>query len=273
VNYLTDGAVNKLLELRGPKLRQLWIDGESLTDQSFGNFHQLSQLTLLSVSFCDSLGPAGLRAVARLGRLEWLRLRRGAELEPHAFVQSFELGLLANLTYLDLSECSKLDDIGLSAVARNCPNLGTVCLNWCWDVTDIGLAALVHRCPALVSLGLCGVVRLQGDCLPGLDTLLPGLQLLDLEQCPDVELAMLQDLVRRNLGLVVRDYYGERVAPCRELQVMAESDSGTDGIGVQEYLIHHPEITFITYDHEAEEDEEAEARLFSSNNIVNLSPS
>ena len=104
-------------------------------------------------------------------------------------------------------------------------------LNWCWDVTDVGLGHLVHRCRALVSLGLCGVVRLQGDCLPALPSLLPKLKLLDLEQCPDVELADLQDLVRKNLSLVVRDYYGERVSPCR---------------GLQEYLIDHPEVEFVS---------------------------
>ena len=55
------------------------------------------------------------------------RLRRGAELEPADFVCSFSQGLLGGrLTYLDLSECSKLDDSGLEAVARSCNNLGTV---------------------------------------------------------------------------------------------------------------------------------------------------
>jgi len=240
VNYLSDDSVNLFLEMRGSGLIQLWIDGESLTDASFSNFHKMTQLELLSVYFCDSLGPAGLSSISRLGNLEWLRLRRGAELEPKHFVNSFDLGLIGSrLAYLDFSECSKLDDSGVLAIARNCPNLGTVSLNWCWEVTDIGLGHLVHRCPGLVSLGLCGVVRLQGDCLPGLDKLLPGLKLLDLEQCPDVGLAELQDLVRRNLSLVVRDYYGERVTAARDLQ---------------EFIIDHPEITFITYDFETEED-------------------
>ena len=52
--------------------------------------------------------------------------------------------------------------------------------------------------------------------------------------------------MRRNLSLVVRDYYGERVAPCMELQ---------------DYLMDHPEITFITYDHELEELEGVEGGL------------
>jgi len=235
VNYLSDASVNHLLEVRGSTLQKLWIDGESLSDASFSNFHKMESLELLSVSFSDNLGPSGLRSISLLKCLEWLRLRRGAELEPQHFVTAFELGELRRLTYLDLSECSKLDDSGLAAVAKTCPNLGSVSLNWCWDVTDVGLGHLVHRCRALVSLGLCGVVRLQGDCLPALPSLLPKLKLLDLEQCPDVELADLQDLVRKNLSLVVRDYYGEKVSPCR---------------GLQEYLIDHPEVEFVTYDHE-----------------------
>jgi len=237
VNYLSDACVNHLLDVRGSDLRKLWIDGESLSDASFSNFHKMGQLELLSISFSDNLGHAGLKSISLLKRLEWLRLRRGADLEPQHFVTAFELGELQRLTYLDLSECSKLDDSGLAAVAKTCPNLGSVSLNWCWDVTDVGLGHLVHRCRALVSLNLCGVVRLQGDCIPALPLLLPKLKLLDLEQCPDVELADLQDLVRKNLSLVVKDYYGERVSPCRTLR---------------EYLIDHPEVEFVTYDHEQE---------------------
>ena len=44
----------------------------------------------------------------------------------------------------------------------------------------------------------------------------------------------LQDLVRRNPSLVERKYYGERVAPCLELQ---------------DYLMVHPEVTFVTYNY------------------------
>merc|ERR1711962_823258 len=158
VNYLNDACVNHLLDVRGSDLRKLWIDGESLSDASFSNFHKMGQLELLSISFSDNLGHAGLKSISLLKRLEWLRLRRGADLEPQHFVTALPL-------------------------------------------------------------------------------LLPKLKLLDLEQCPDVELADLQDLVRKDLNLVVKDYYGERVSPCRTLR---------------EYLIDHPEVEFVTYDHEEE---------------------
>ena len=126
VNYLSDASVNHLLEMCGSNLQKLWIDGESLSDASFSNFHKMESLELLSVSFSDNLGSSGLHSISLLKCLEWLRLRRGAELEPHHFVTAFELGELRRLTYLDLSECSKLDDSGLAAVAKTCPNLGSV---------------------------------------------------------------------------------------------------------------------------------------------------
>lgn len=74
VNYLSDESVTYLVAQRGAALRHLWIDGESLTDSSFSTFHKLQQLELLSVSFCDSMGAEGLRAISGLSRLEWLRL-------------------------------------------------------------------------------------------------------------------------------------------------------------------------------------------------------
>ena len=73
MNYLSDSSVTYLMSERGPALTHLWLDGESLTDRSFSTFHKLQRLELLSVSFCDSLGAEGLRAISRLPRLEWLR--------------------------------------------------------------------------------------------------------------------------------------------------------------------------------------------------------
>jgi len=241
VNYLSDESVNRLLEVRGAQLKELRIDGESLSDESYANFHLLINLTLLSVSFADYLGPRGLNSITKLSRLEWLKLRRGADLEPESFVFAFKFGCLGNLRHLDLSECSKIDDSGIEAIANHCPKLGTISLNWCWEVTDVGMACLVNKCKYLVTLNLCGVVRLMGDFLRSVTALLPSLKLIDLEQCPDIQLAVLQDLVRKNLDLVVTDYYGERVGPGRHLT---------------EFLLDNPEISFVSYDHESDSDED-----------------
>jgi len=235
INYLSDESVNTLIDLRGHKLKMLWIDGESLSDDSFAYFEKMVNLELLSISFGDNMGSRGLASIAKLEKLEWLKLRRGAELEPMDFVTAFNLGKLKSLLHLDLSECSKIDDAGIISVAKHCPTLGTLSLNWCWEVTDVGMACIVNKCKFLINLNLCGVVRLLGDFLPSINKLLIGLQVLDLEQCPDVQLAVLEDLVRQNMDLVIKDYYGEQVTPGRKFS---------------EILLDHPEITFISYDHE-----------------------
>jgi len=235
INYLSDESINTLIDLRGHKLKMLWIDGESLSDESFSYFEKMVKLELLSISFADNMGSRGLASIAKLEKLEWLKLRRGAELEPIDFVTAFNLGKLKSLLHLDLSECSKIDDAGIISVAKHCPTLGNLSLNWCWEITDVGLACIVNKCKFLINLNLCGVVRLLGDFLPSINKLLVGLQLLDLEQCPDVQLAVLEDLVRQNMDLVIKDYYGEQVTPGRKFS---------------EILLDHPEITFISYDHE-----------------------
>jgi len=215
VNYLSDESVNTFLKLRGANMKMLWIDGESLSDVSFSNFYRMEKLELLSVSFSDNIGADGLIAISQLSKLEWLRLRRGSELEPADFVTAFFDGKLNNLLHLDLSECSKIDDAGIIAIAHKCPNLGSLTLSWCWEVTDVGISFIVNKCKYIINLNLCGVVRLLGDFIPSIPKSLIGLQLLDLEQCPDIQLAELQQLLLVKKELHIKDYYGERVVAGR----------------------------------------------------------
>ena len=82
---------------------------------------------------------------------EWLRLRRGAELDAGDFVAAFSEGRLGpHLLHLDLSECSNLDDAGVMAAARRCPNLGSLSLCWCWEVTDVGIWSIVNQCRLII---------------------------------------------------------------------------------------------------------------------------
>ena len=59
---------------------------------------------------------------------------------------AFGEGRLGSLLHLDQSECSNLDDAGVMAVARTCPNLGSLTLAWCWEVTDVGIWSIVNKC-------------------------------------------------------------------------------------------------------------------------------
>ena len=69
INYLSDESINNFIELRSESIKHLWIDGESLCDESFGNFEKMKRLTILSVSFADNMGPKGLMSIAKLENL------------------------------------------------------------------------------------------------------------------------------------------------------------------------------------------------------------
>ena len=50
-------------------MKMIWLDGESLSDESFSNFHKMEKLELLSISFCDTMGSAGLKSISQLSKL------------------------------------------------------------------------------------------------------------------------------------------------------------------------------------------------------------
>ena len=50
----------------------------------------------------------------------------------------------AQLSYLDITGCRAVTDVGLSAVARNCRLLQTVSLKHCFRLTDASLVQLVQ---------------------------------------------------------------------------------------------------------------------------------
>jgi len=235
VNYLNDDSMITLIKERQNTLKKLWIDGESFTDNSFSQMGKLKKLELLSISFADSMKSEGLAGISQLANLDWLRIRRGAELLSSDFVTAFDGGKLKKLTTLDLSECSNLHDSGLISVASNCPDLVYLSLCWCWELTDESVCAIVNKCRRLVAINLCGVVRLAGAFLHNINKKLKELEVIDLEQVPDIDQDLVEDLVRQDLDLVIKDYYGENVRPGRIFS---------------EILLDRPDIKFITFDHE-----------------------
>ena len=212
--------------MRGGTLQQLWICGaswgykEDLSDNSFSNFHNIVSLKKLSISQCRVLGPSGFNSICWLRRLAWLRLNEACNLQPEDIVTAMEQSELHCLTYLDLSHCYPLDDVGLLAVARACPSLTSVrlgrnatndnqllfvhSLNRCYNVTCVGLGHLGHHCCNLVSLRL-GMRTIEDDFL-ALPTLVPKLK--SLEVVPDT--GDVEELRRKNPSLVVMEWCGDR---------------------------------------------------------------
>ena len=136
VTLLSDDAMNYFIDGVQNSIRDLLIDGESLTDNSFKHLSKCKRLEKLGVTFADSMESDGLQAISRLSRLKWLKVRRGKSLNDSDFVRAFKEEKLKNLTNLDLSECAGLEDRGMDIIAHNCPDLVYLTLDWCWELTD-----------------------------------------------------------------------------------------------------------------------------------------
>ena len=86
------------------------------------------------------------------------------------------------------------------SIANHCPNLDTLQLDRCRKVTDVGVSAVVSSCKFLVKLEL-GVSRLQGDFLPSISKCLPGLKVLDLIWCTNIEEQHILELRTKRPGI------------------------------------------------------------------------
>ena len=90
------------------------------------------------------------------------------------------------------------------SIANHCPNLETLKLDWCRKVTDVGVSTVVSSCKFLIHLQLQGVMRLQGDFLPSISKCLPGLKVLDLQDCLDIEEQHILELLTERPGLHIK---------------------------------------------------------------------
>lgn len=213
ITNIHDNSVIFLTENLSHSLMYLFLDGEMLTNASYQSLRACIRLKKLGVSFCEKMTDGGLPGILGLKQLIWLKLRKGCQLTPVGLRSLFEDGGLPQLAYVNLGECSQLDDNVLEAMARCCPLLKHLALHWCWEVTDAGVSAIIKQCPCLQVLDLVGVVQLTGAVFSSVPTALPNLLILDLEQCNDVDDSLLQAVVSQKPSLRVFGYWGDLVVP------------------------------------------------------------
>ena len=60
------------------------------------------------------------------------------------------------LTSIDLYSCHRISDIGVSALAEGCHQLTSIDLSFCTSISDIGVSALAEGCHQLTSINLHG---------------------------------------------------------------------------------------------------------------------
>ncbi|XP_053633779.1 F-box/LRR-repeat protein 20 isoform X2 [Cherax quadricarinatus] len=207
--HIHDSSVMFLTKKLSHCLKNLFLDGEYLTDASFRSLRDCSLLQKLEISFCEQMTDDGLSGIYGLEHLTWLKLRRGIQLTPGGLKAMFHR--LPQLVYVDLSECCLMDDSVLWTLASMCPRLEHLRLNWCSDLTDGGIAIIVVSCPRLQVVELVGIQRLTGTALISIPRALPNLVILHLKECKNVDNTILRYIVAEKPSLCVFDCSGNLV--------------------------------------------------------------
>ncbi|XP_078602854.1 uncharacterized protein LOC144876934 [Branchiostoma floridae x Branchiostoma japonicum] len=213
IAWITDSAVQDLAA-SCPSLRQLYLDGDELTDASIAAVtDSCPQLELLDISFCEGLTDHSVHNIPRLQHLRHLRLKRGFQLSTAVMLHLFQSKTLGGLTYLNLTECTAVNNGVVGRIAKCCPALRELHLCWCWDITEEGLEHIINNLSNLHHLDLTGLDKITGACLTKVPSALPHLTFLNLQQCNTVQDEVLSTLVAMVTDLTIVDYYGNDVPP------------------------------------------------------------
>ncbi|VDK48204.1 unnamed protein product [Anisakis simplex] len=202
-------------------LTRLYLDGEDLGDFGFRALTSCCNLELLSVSFCESATDLSLGYIKTLSKIEHLHLRKGKEFTFEGFRNFFALNpstkthwkdnnceFPSRLKFLNLGECTAVNDVIVDLITKNCPQIRSLCLVWCWSITEIGLQKIVQRLDDLQLLDIAGLDCVDGSAFIDVpDLYLSNLRYLGAEQCPRIEDSMLQILNLRKKDLIITNYH------------------------------------------------------------------
>ncbi|OEL15910.1 F-box protein [Dichanthelium oligosanthes] len=151
-------------------------------------------LKKLNITRCVKLTDNGLKEVLqKCSSLESLNLYALSSFTDKVYK---EIGLLSNLTFLDLCGAQNLSDDGLVCISR-CRGLTYLNLTWCVRVTDAGVVAIAQGCWSLELLSLFGIVGVTDACLEALSkSCSHSLTTLDVNGCIGIKRRSRDDLLK-----------------------------------------------------------------------------
>ncbi|KAL5268599.1 hypothetical protein ACHWQZ_G002447 [Mnemiopsis leidyi] len=204
---LHDEVIETIVTKKCDTITDLQLDGGNLTDEGVEMLAELLYLRRLRIQYCDNLTDHAIQSFHCLRYLEELSLTRA-----HSFSTTGFVGAFARphhfMRILEITECSGLDDVSLTAIGRSCPNLTDLNISWCRNVTDDGLICFMERVPHLQVLKLQSVHQLC-DFVLHIPLYTPSLVHLNVISCslireedllavsaqlPDLEIAYNRDL-------------------------------------------------------------------------------
>ena len=87
------------------------------------------------------------------------------------------------LTYLDISDCVAVDDLGLRTLSFTCKRLETLHMRRCPRITDVGMQHVACHCTALRELSISDCHKVRDFSLKEISRNCPSLRYLSLMRC------------------------------------------------------------------------------------------
>ncbi|XP_063683525.1 F-box/LRR-repeat protein fbxl-1-like [Bolinopsis microptera] len=204
---LHDEVIEMIVTKKCNTITDLQLDGGNLTDEGVEMLSELRYLRRLRIQYCDNLTDDAILDFHSLLYLEELSLTRAHSFSTTGFVGAFSRPHHF-MRIVEITECSGLDDVSLTAIGRSCPNLTDLNISWCRNVTDDGMICFLERVSQLQVLKLQSVPKLC-DLVALIPLYTPSLAHLNVISCsrireedllavaaqlPDLQIAYNRDL-------------------------------------------------------------------------------
>ena len=140
---------------------------------------------------------------------EYIKIRRALAIPQRTFANIFSFQQ-EKLVYLNLAECSYIDDQICCLIAENCRNIRSFVLTWCCDVSDVGILQIVLNCCWINFLDLTGLKDITELSFPLNEIpVYNNLRTIILEKCNKITDNHLWNLSALYPKLMIKNYYGE----------------------------------------------------------------
>ncbi|KAM3131451.1 hypothetical protein pb186bvf_016381 [Paramecium bursaria] len=202
---LTERGIRNFIESMKGQMQGIKCahNAQSATDYSLEPLHQVKQLKVLDISFCNLLTNQIIQSLIESGcRLEQLHM---------ATIDNISGDMLAELIAKSKSQLKQLDlsliasrdlnDNVLSAIGM-CQQLQTLNLTGCQSISDHQLTRL-NNLPHLKKLKLGGVVSLSDSTINQIIQGSPLLSVVSLNNCPRISETGLENILKNQQKLEV----------------------------------------------------------------------
>ncbi|XP_023024441.2 F-box and leucine-rich repeat protein 13-like [Leptinotarsa decemlineata] len=144
------------------RLTSLTLDCSTLCTYSFASILRCKNLRYLCLNYAYNFDGNDFQHLWKtIKNLTSMKIRFSHQIDDMAVKNLFEKGakVMRKLEVLDFTGCSKIGDVGITAVAKCCVQLKTLILRSCKKVTSLEL--LLKKCPLLETLNVAFCVDLK----------------------------------------------------------------------------------------------------------------